>query len=265
MGRGKKSFDLFTKLYRLRNTVFKMTRFPILSRIGKKIIEPESITLTYIPINENIILPESSVAPISIIEQFIKEASHHVILKRCPCRSENNCKSYDPYFGCTFLGEAAKEIDPEVGRHVSAAEALAHLREATKTGLVSVVGSFKGDALMLGVKNHQKLMTICHCCPCCCISGSIIHASRESRDLIARLEGLNVRVNELCNGCGICVDACIFKQATIVNGKAQIGAECKGCGRCATACKRSAIDISIEDPAWMQKCIERIKSRVDVS
>jgi len=264
MGRGKRIFDLFTKLYKFKDAAFKMTNVPVLNWIGKRIIEPESITLTYIPVNENISLPESSVAPISIIEQFIKEASYHVILNRCPCRSENNCKNYDPYFGCTFLGEAARDIHPDVGKHVTADEALNHLREATERGLVSVIGSFKGDALMLGVKNHEKLMTICHCCPCCCISGSIIYASREARDLIVRLEGLTVRENDSCNGCRLCVDACVFKQITIKNGRAEFGSECKGCGRCALACKRNAIEISIDDPDWMRKCLYRIKSRVDV-
>lgn len=265
MGRSKRSFDRILKLYRFKDMAFKMTRVPILRTLGKRMLDSENLSLTYIPVNVDIELPEgSTVAPTSVIEHFVREASHHVLLNRCPCRSENDCQDYDPSFGCTFLGEAARDVDPAVGRHVSAEEALEHLRQATEMGLVSCIGKFKGDAVMLGVEDHQRLMTICHCCPCCCISTSIPHASRDARDLLVKLEGVNVQVTDQCNGCGLCVDACIFDQIEIIGGKAVIGEECKGCGRCATICKKGAIRITIDDPEYVDRCVRRIGSLVDV-
>jgi heterodisulfide reductase subunit A-like polyferredoxin len=108
-------------------------------------------------------------------------------------------------------------------------------------------------------------MTICHCCPCCCITNKMHLGSRESRDALEKLEGLIIEVDsEKCTGCSKCVKACIFMQMEVVDKKAAIGDECKGCGRCAMACPEDAIRIRIEDPSYIDECISRISSRVDV-
>lgn len=318
-GRDKKSFDRFLKLYRHKDLAFRMTNWPLVRQLGGVIIDYRNTNLTYVPIYQDLELPAGAAAPLAVIEHFIREASHHVTLRRCPCRSENGCRDFDPYFGCTFLGPAARAVDPEVGRHVSMEEALDHLHRASEMGLVSCVGKFKGDAVMLGVRDHHRLMTICHCCPCCCISTGIPLASREARDLLVRMEGLVVEVDpERCRGCGKCVQACIFRQVrleerlpaadpraaggapasaplaegaagargtgsaaqgtgtgeaptgTIVGSVkrppkvAVIGEECKGCGRCAMACPEKAVRIRVEDPSYMERCIQRIASTVEV-
>jgi ferredoxin len=265
-GRSKKSFDRFLKMYKYKDTAFKMTNYPLLGQLGRNVLDASNTNLTYIPVCENLELPSGVTAPISIIEHFIREASHHVLLSRCPCRSENGCRDYDPYLGCIFLGEAAKDVDPAVGKHVSVDEALEQLRVATDAGLISCLGKFKGDAIMLGVKDHHRLMTICHCCPCCCISTSLHYASKDARDALVKMEGLNLEVLEdRCTGCGKCVKACIFKQITVEDGKAVIGDECKGCGRCAAACKEEAIRISIDDPGYFDACVARIGTRVNIN
>jgi len=266
MGRSKRSFDRILSMYKHKDLAFRMTNWPVIGTLGKRLMDSDNLTLTYIPINRDLDLPVSSPAPLAIIEHFIEKACHHVILHRCPCRSENGCRDYDPYHGCTFLGAAARDVHPDVGRHVTKEEALEHLHRATEAGLVSCLGRFKGDAIMLGVKDHARLMTICHCCPCCCISTSMPLASREARDKLVRLEGLTVRVDpERCNGCGLCVESCIFRAMEIREGKAVVTEECKGCGRCAQACRRQAVTISIEDPSFIDRCIARISAKVDVT
>jgi len=265
MARSRKCFDMLTRFYKFKDLAFMLTRVPVLKQIGSLIMPPSSITLTYIPVYEDLELPEGTVAPVSIIEHFIREASDHLILSRCPCRSENGCEDFDQDFGCTFLGPAVREVDPEVGRLVSMDEALEHLHKATEDGLVSCLGKFKGDAIMMGIRHHEKLMTICHCCPCCCISTSMPYASREARDILTKLEGVSVEIGEECNGCGRCVKSCVFAQISIVDGKAVIGEECKGCGRCAMACKRDAVTITIDNPDYVEQCIARIGALVEVS
>jgi Pyruvate/2-oxoacid:ferredoxin oxidoreductase delta subunit len=263
--RNKRSFDRFTKQIKYIGTAFKLTNVPVFKQLGRRVLDADNTNLTYMPIYENLELPSGVAAPNSIIEHFIREASHHVILNRCPCRSELDCQDFDPDFGCTFLGEGARVVDPEVGRHVSMEEALEHLNQAKEAGLISVLGSFKGDAIMLGVKDRHRLMTICHCCPCCCITNKMHLGSRESRDALEKLEGLIIEVDsEKCTGCSKCVKACIFMQMEVVDKKAAIGDECKGCGRCAMACPEDAIRIRIEDPSYIDECISRISSRVDV-
>ncbi len=268
MARSKKSFDRVLRTYKHKDLAFRMTKVPVLNALGKRVIPPESTTLSYIPVYENLELPGSTVAPVSIIEHFIREASDHLILSRCPCRSENGCKDFDQSFGCTFLGPAVREVDPEVGRLVSMEEALDHLSQATEAGLVSCLGKFRGDALMLGVKDHERLMTICHCCPCCCICTSMPLASREARDMLVKLEGVNVEITDSCNGCGRCVDVCVFKQISIPagvgKGPAVIGEECKGCGRCAMVCKRGGVSITIDNPEYVEQCVARINELVEI-
>jgi Pyruvate/2-oxoacid:ferredoxin oxidoreductase delta subunit len=264
-GRSKKSFDRFLSMYKYKDLVAKLSNYPVLKQIGWRHMDMDNTILTYVPIYEDMEIPAGTAAPVSVIEHFIREASDHLILSRCPCRSENHCQDYDPYFGCTFLGPAVRNVDPEVGRRVSMEEALEHLQQATEAGLISCLGKFKFDAVMLGVqKDHHNLMTICHCCPCCCLSTSIPHASREARDAVVKIPGLSVEVDtEKCNGCGACVKACMFKQMEVVDKKAVIGEECKGCGRCAMVCKQNAISIRIEDPSYIDTCVESIGAKVD--
>ena len=265
-GRSKKSFDRILSGYKYKDTVFKLTNYPILKQLGRRAMDSDNLTLTYMPVYEDIELPAGAAAPTSIIEHFIREASHHLILSVCPCRNGGKCQDFDASFGCTFLGPAVVNVNPEVGRLVSMEEALEHLHEATEAGLISCVGKFKGDAIMLGVqRDHHRLMTICHCCPCCCISTSMPLASREARDNLVKLEGVSVTVDaEKCTGCGKCVKACIFKQMDVVDKTAIIGEECKGCGRCAMVCPEDAISIRIEDPSYIDECISRISSKVDL-
>ena len=263
MSRSKRGYDLLLKSYKYKDFVFKLTKVPVLGIIGRRILGKDT-TVTYVPIFENLELPPGTVAPVSVIEHFINEASDHFILSRCPCRSENGCEDFDRDFGCTFLGPAVREINPEVGRLVSREEALEHLRQATEAGLVSSIGKFKGDAIAMGVRDHEHLVSICHCCPCCCVATSVQFAAREERDHWVKLEGVTVEVTDSCNGCGLCVDACIFKQMSIADGVALVGEECKGCGRCAMACKRDGIRISIDNPAYADEFISRLSSRVAV-
>jgi len=264
MGRSKRSFDWFVKVYRVKGIALRLTRAPVLKNIAMKVLDVDSMNLSYIPVYENIELPSGTAAPISVIEHFIENASHHVILNRCPCRSENGCTEYDRYFGCTFLGDAARGVDPGVGRHVTKQEALDHLHEAAESGLVSMVGKFRGDAIMLGVKDHSRLMSICHCCPCCCLFGSFPGGAREIMEPFVRLEGVKVEVKEACDGCGLCVDTCLFKQINVDGGTAVIAEDCRGCGRCAMVCPLNAVRVTVDNPSYIEECIARISSRVDV-
>ncbi len=264
MGRSRKSFERFIGLLRFRDLAMRLTYIPGLKHAGRLVIKPSETTLTYIPVCEELELPPGAVAPTSVIETFIREASDHLILSVCPCRSQAGCREHPADFGCTFLGPAVREVDPAVGRRVSMEEALEHLWEATERGLVSCLGHFRFDAVMLGVRDYHRLMTICHCCQCCCLSNGLPLAAPDARDLLVRLEGLTVEVTDNCNGCGLCVEACVFGQIRVEDGRAVVGTECKGCGRCAAACRRGGVSIRIEDPAYIEACMSRISSMVDI-
>ncbi len=261
----KAKFDSIVFWLRFKDQLVKLGDNRLLAAVGRRVIDPTEVTLTYIPVNEEIDVPAGTVAPQTVIEHFINEASYHVALNRCPCRSELKCNDYPRSFGCTFLGEGARQIDPSLGTHISRDEALARVREASEMGLVSVLGRFKGDALALSVKDHARLMTICHCCPCCCVTTTLPRATRDLRDMLVKLEGVTVEVTDDCKGCGACEEACVFDQIEIVEKKAVLGEECKGCGRCVTACKTNAMKITVDNPRYVEECIERISALVDVT
>jgi len=264
MGKGRKSVELFAKTSRFKNTLFKTLNIPVLGSLMKLFMDAKGTNFTYIPVYEGVEIDGGTALPVSIVEHFIDEACHHVILDYCLCRKGQDCQDYDVGIGCIFVGEGAREISPEVGRHVGREEALMHHRRAVEEGLIPVVGKIKADAIGLGVKNHTRLMTICHCCPCCCLTGGVHYAPRDVREILVRLEGVKVEVTGDCNACGMCVDACIYKQMEIAGGVAVVGEECKGCGRCATACPTEAITVTVDNPGYIDECIDRISAYVDV-
>ena len=265
MGKGKRSVGFFASTSKYNNALFKVLGVPVLGPALKKVMDAKGTNFTFVPVYENVELAGGTALPVSIVEHFIDAAAYHVILDYCLCRKGNGCENYDVSLGCVFVGEGAREISEEVGRHVGKEEALAHHRRAVEAGLVPVVGKVKIDAIALGVKDHNRLMTICHCCPCCCLTRGVHHAPRDVRDILVRLEGVSVEVGGDCTGCGKCVEACIFKQITLSDGAAVVGEECKGCGRCATACPEDAITITVNNPDYVERCIDRIASFVDIS
>jgi hypothetical protein len=90
-------------------------------------------------------------------------------MNTCLCRDAKQCKDYPIDLGCLFLGEAALGINPRLGRGVTKREALEHIRRCREAGLVHLIGRNKLDTVWLGVGPGDKLLTICHCCPCCCL------------------------------------------------------------------------------------------------
>jgi len=57
------------------------------------------------------------------------------------------------------------------------------------------------------------------------------------------LEGITASVNEdICSGCGLCVESCSYSAIELVDGKASVNtALCKGCGLCSATCRPGAI------------------------
>lgn len=264
MGRSRKAVERFAISVKYKDAMFKLAGVPVLRSFTKRLLDATGTNFTMVPVYEGIERDGGTAMPLSVVEHFINEAEHHVILDFCPCRKAIGCKDYPVERGCIFIGRGAREIDSSVGRHVGREEALEHLRDSFERGLVPVIGKVDFDAFMLGVKDRKHLMTICQCCPCCCLTTALHHAPQKIRDVVTRMEGLEVRVTGDCDGCGACVDACIFEQMSMSGGRAVVGAECKGCGRCAAACGNQAISITLDGSDYLRACIDRIGSFVDV-
>ena len=226
-------------------------------------LRPDLTDMRWLPINQDIRLPENAPLPVELVDRFIEEASHRVIAAYCGCRRKFGCEGYPVELGCLLMGDSALEIERFGCREVGAEEARSHLRKAVAAGLVPVVGKARPDNLIFDVKDRKRLLTVCFCCECCCITRFTGLSPLERLEpLFPRLQGISIEVTEACSGCGKCLDACYLQAIEISGGRAVIGEYCRACGRCASACPRRAIEIRIDDPDFLEKAYRRIRAHV---
>lgn len=226
--------------------------------------------LFYLPkdkllINQKIEDQDNLVVPSSVVEHFIDQAKYVFLMDTCLCREAADCQDYDHHLGCIFLGEAVLDINPKLGRLADKETALAHVARARKAGLVHLIGRDKIDAVWMGVTPSTKLMTICNCCPCCCLYKFIPNLAPRLAKKIERMPGVHVVVSEECNGCGACTwGSCFINAISLVDGKAVISDECRGCGNCAEVCPQNAIQVIVEREDYAVVAIERLSQAVDI-
>lgn len=248
----------------------RLTHWPLIGRLVDHLLF-DGDDLIYlprnsvIPVNQPIPRPEETVLPAKVVEHFIEQASFHWVMNTCICREASHCQDYPIDVGCLFLGEAAAGINPQLGRRVTKEEALAHIRRASAAGLVHLIGRNKLDTVWLGVGPGSKLLTICHCCPCCCLWRVLPQITPEIGNKVTRLPGVTVTVTEACIGCGTCTQGICFVDAIHLDGdRAVISDACRGCGRCVEVCPQEAITLTIDDTRFIEKAIQRVSTRVDV-
>lgn len=224
---------------------------------------PSKTDMRWLPINEDIEMAEDMPMPITILDQLIEEASHRMIYEFCGCREACQCNHYPREIGCLMLGDSAAGANPDFCREVDVAEAKEHARKAVDAGLVPFVGVAKVDETIFGIKGRGHLLSVCFCCECCCLTRFFGRFPLKSvENMMTPLDGIRLEINDNCNGCGTCVEKCYTKAIDIVNGRARKGAYCRYCGRCASVCPNDAIEISLTDPDYIDKTIERIRSYV---
>ena len=260
MGRPAWQIKIITLFWPGRNFLARMVGWPIIGRWMRLTFKGDRAS--YIPVQVDVERPGSVALPGRIVEQFIQEASFRFILHKCLCRSLEPCRRYPQEIGCLFLGEGAKEIDPSLGREATVEEALAHHRKALALGLIPMAGKLRWDSLWLGVKQADQLLTICHCCDCCCYFKLYRLLAQEAAKGLQKLEGLEVRVAaQKCDGCGICVERCFIQAMTLKEGKALVGETCRGCGRCAIVCPKQAVKILIPSAESLTNSIRLVINR----
>lgn len=268
---------LIKKGFRYRFSLAKLTRWPLLGRMMDKALfdgdemyvlpKETSLKVRDIPIDLPVPPREDVVLPSEVIRHFIERSKHHFIMNECICRTSAQCHDYPHDLGCLFLGRAVLKIDPRLGRLVSKKEALAHLERCERAGLVHLIGRNKLDSIWTSGRPKEELMTICNCCPCCCLWKMLpeLHPSISGR--MRRLPGVSLSVDEeRCVGCGKCLDVCYVGAISLREGKASIDQElCKGCARCAHSCPERAIVLHLEDLDYLAHTLERLSPLVDVT
>ena len=260
--------SLIKRAFSQRYFFARLTRIPVLGVLGEHIFfEHDRMVCvpmdTVVEVNVKLERPGQSFLPSAMVEHFINSAGRHWIMDECICRSADHCKDYPIGLGCLHLGEATGNIDPRLGRAVTKQEALDHLRRCREAGLVHMVGRNKLDTIWMDVKPGHRLMTICNCCPCCCLWKMLPSLSADIGAKITKMPGVSVTVTDKCVGCGTCMRSCFLGAIRLLEGHAVIGDECRGCGRCAAVCPKKAIEVSMDSP--LAESIELISASVDVS
>ena len=270
MSRPRWFVALFRMAYPGRFLAARLTRLPLLgSTIERLFLHGDHLVYlprdNVVPVGEKVEVGGSLVVPSRVLEHFIEEAGSHWIMNTCICRQSCDCRDYPIDLGCLFLGEAAEGINPKLGRRASKQEALAHAQRARDAGLVHLVGRNKLDTVWLGVGPGQRLLTVCHCCPCCCLYGILPHMAPHLAANVSAMPGVEVRVTDRCTGCGLCAEGVCFVDAIeMVDGRAEIGDGCRGCGRCVEVCPQQAIQLTIRDAHYVEATIAGLSAVVDV-
>jgi ferredoxin len=253
---------------------FIITRLPIFREIVKKWYDPKTTDGSYLPINESLGTIEDKVLPLKVLEYFINKSKHFLMFHYCGCRIYNGCKDHDHSIGCMYLGsdtvnvqEVFPKITPERAHFGTREEAMDRVKKAYDNGLITVIGRLKLESESMGVPDTGHFMTLCFCCPCCCINGKWRYGTTELQNLLQRIEGISVTVDkELCVGCEECLEVCVFSGMEMEDGIAKVNQDkCLGCGRCERICPNGAIKISLDDPERIEELISRIEASVDVS
>ncbi|MCP5102700.1 MAG: 4Fe-4S dicluster domain-containing protein [bacterium] len=120
------------------------------------------------------------------------------------------------------------------------------IRAISKEEALEILGNAGEEGLVHSTNNVQKGVTyICNCCTCSC---GILRGLAEyghlnavgSSDFFAEVD------EELCTGCGACIERCQFKALEIDDADGVCKVElprCYGCGLCISACPTEALSL----------------------
>ena len=206
---------------------------------------------------------DRTVLPSDIIKGVIDRADDIFIMNHCLCRKSNKCEDYPIDHGCIFLGKGTHKIPKDFGHMATREEAKDYIDECSELGLVHIIGRNKLDSMWLNTGDKKDLMTVCNCCPCCCLWNMVRDISDSIAGSYRKMDGVEVTVDtDRCIGCGMCQDICFTKAISITDGKCAIDDRCRGCGRCADICPNDAITVSF-DKKMIAPQIERLEKLVN--
>lgn len=262
--------NFLKRIYPSRRPMARLTNLPLIGNLvdhllfrgDEMFVIPKDHT---IQINAPLDTPESTIIPSQLVERYIEQANHHWIMDFCICREGDGCQDYPRELGCLFLGKPVTQINSKLGRLVDKEEALEHVRRCREAGLVHSIGRNRLDSVWLGAKPSEELLTICNCCPCCCLWGLVTDLTPKIGNKITSMPGVEVAIGEECTGCELCADGICFADAIQVhNGRAEISLECRGCGRCVEICPEEAILLTINGESNFETIQKRLDQLVDL-
>ena len=257
---------VFNTRYRLaswtrKNGVFKKVVDRIMFDGDDMLVLPkDSVVSRVIETNIEIDDPgDTTVLPSDIVKRMLEKTDEIFIMNFCICRTSNKCKDFPTDHGCVFLGKGIHKIPKEYGHIATTEEAKAYIDECGELGLVHIIGRNKLDSIWLSTGDKKDLMTICNCCPCCCLWNMTRDISDDIGSKFHRMESVTVTMDSgKCIACGSCEEICFCKAIHPKDGRFEIDADhCRGCGRCAEECPAEAIKVTFNE-GIVDKEVERI-------
>ena len=247
---------IIKRTFNTRFVISRLTRVPLLKGLIEKaffegddimILPRDGTVRRTINMDMEVDPGEDLVVPSDIIRETVKRFKGGVIMNFCICRESDRCDDYPWELGCMFLGPGAERISPSLARQVGEEEALDHIDRCREAGLVHLIGRNKIDSLWLNTGPKEDLLTICNCCPCCCLWKMIPNLDNDLGRRITSMPGITVKVRDTCRGCGACTQGVCFVDAiAMTDGKVSIDqGRCRGCGRCVEACAHDAMEITV--------------------
>jgi len=193
-----------------------------------------------IPIEEEIETKEEVVLPYENLENILEQYDT-IGLATCYCRHRKDlvgdpCAKTDERRNCLSLGGTAEFlIEHGFAERISREEALVILKRAEDGGLVH-------KAFHTNLEPERELDGICNCCKCCCGTFEIHYGGGAPlMDITSHVAKID---EDLCVGCGICVQECNAEAIEIIDDIAIIDEDrCIGCGVCAHLCPERAMKL----------------------
>lgn len=240
----------------------KTSRVPLIGKYHP-FLKSQNNIYTTLPVNVDI-KADSVPLPPAVAIELIKRSKHLHILDKCLCRHGRNCENHTHDIGCLFLGATGLDIVPSFSHKVSEEEAIGHVENALKEGLLPTVGRFRVDNYAFLTPDKHTLLGICFCCSCCCFLSYYRHAPQSLNTKINPwLSGLQIDIDkEKCQGCGTCMETCYMDAISIENGTAVHAETCRGCGRCAKNCPNGTVTVTLSDPTYFGRTVEKYYSIV---
>lgn len=229
--------------------------------------DADAITTTVsanIEVNQKFQKDDSLFLPVDLLKEAVRRTSYITVMDQCLCRISNNCQDYPQDLGCIFLGPAARNIPEKIGHQATVEEALAQIDYAESLGLSHVMGRNKIDTVWMNIGPKEQLLTICHCCPCCCLWKVLPDIHTDISDKVMRINGVSVKTkNENCILCRKCLgdDVCFGGAIYLDESENKIKIDqdkCVGCGHCTHTCPKDVFDLS-----YTQDSLDYILDRMD--
>ncbi|OGD35349.1 MAG: hypothetical protein A2V45_09740 [Candidatus Aminicenantes bacterium RBG_19FT_COMBO_58_17] len=189
--------------------------------------------LRTIPVSQSIPV-EHKVMSYESAESLVR-SHRRILVAPCICRREKRLAGEGcdrPEESCLVFGQGTDYyLRNGLGRLIDQEEALNILKEADRAGLV------------LSPSNSQVVSNICCCCGCCCGVLRTMKTHPEPAKIISSPFRVSVQ-DDLCDGCGICLDRCQMEALSMIDGLVAADlSRCIGCGLCVSTCPTKALSL----------------------